>query len=274
MHPQFEYDLTKSGNTRIIYNMNLKRHPPTPVYTEMVNSITDLIKRGELKPGDPLLSERELCEQFGISRTSVRKGLAILSGMGLIEITPRSGARVAQISAQPAIDSLSHLIARNRHQAAHLYEVRRLIEVQAARLAAIRREEADILKLRELNNLIRNSLQNPESLHRADMNLHIGIAESTKNPFFGELMNVLISAYMEIFNVVWSRWGNPEEEQALFSHYLQQHSMIVEAIADRDPEAAAAYMIQHIDDSRRQYERQLEARSRLQNSSPHAQSSI
>lgn len=253
--------------------MTLKRQAHTPVYTEMVNAITDLIKRGELKPGDPLLSERALCERFSISRTSVRKALAILSGMGLIEITPRSGARVAQVSTQSAIDSLSHIVARNRYQAVHLYEVRRLIEVQAARLAAIRRDEADILKLRELNTLIRNSLQNPESLHRADMNLHIGIAESTKNPFFGELMNVLISAYLEIFSVVWSRWGNPEEEQALFSHYLQQHSMIVEAIADRDPEAAAAYMTQHIDDSRRQYERRLEARARLENGSSHAQSS-
>ncbi len=242
--------------------MNILRESQQPVYLAVVDYVTNLIKQGDLQPGDPLISERELCEQFGVSRTSVRKALAILSGMGLVEVTPRSGARVAQMNAQPAINSLSQMIARNRYQAVHLYEVRRLIEVQAARLAAMRRDEADVIKLREQHNIIKNSLQNPQVLHQADMRLHVGIAESAKNPFFGELMSVLIAAYMEIFNVVWSPWGSPEEEQALFAHYIQQHSLIVEAIAEKDPEAAAAYMTQHIDDSRKQYERMLAARSK------------
>jgi GntR family transcriptional repressor for pyruvate dehydrogenase complex len=242
--------------------MSIKREPRQPVYSAFVEHIIALIKQGQLKPGDPIISERELCDQYSISRTSVRKALAILSGMGLVEVTPRSGARVAQVSSQQAIDSLSQMIARNRYQAVHLYEVRRLIEVQAARLAAIRRDDADVLTLRKLHNLIKDSLQNPEILHRADMNLHIGVVECTKNPFWGELMNVLIHAYMEIFDVVWSPWGNAEEEQALFAHYIQQHSMIIEAIAEKDPEAAAAYMTQHIDDSRKQYERMLAARSK------------
>jgi len=242
--------------------MDIKREIEQPVYTAVVEHVTNLIKQGDLKPGDPLLSERELCERFNVSRTSVRKALAILSGMGLIEVTPRSGARVAEASSQLAIDSISQMIARNRYQAVHLYEVRRLIEVQAARLAALRRDEADVIKLRELHNLIKDSLQNPEVLHQADMRLHIGIAESTKNPFFAELMSVLIAAYMEIFNVVWAPWGSSEEEQALFAHYIQQHGLIVEAIAASDPEAAAAYMTQHVDDSRKQYERMLAAKSK------------
>ena len=247
--------------------MDIKRESDQPVYANIVEYITTLIKQGDLKHGDPLLSERELCELFHVSRTSVRAALAILSGMGLVEVTPRSGAHVTLASDQMAIDSISFMIARNRNHAANLYEVRRLIEVQVARLAAIRREESDVIKLRELHTLIQNSLQNPETLHQADMKLHIGIAESTKNPFFGELMCVLISAYMEIFDIVWAPWGNPEEEQALFAHYIQQHGMIVDAIANKDPEAAAAYMTQHIDDSRKQYERFLEARSKTERSS-------
>lgn len=242
--------------------MTIKRISEQPAYSVVVDYITEQIKQGELNPGDPLLSERELCERFELSRTSIRKALAILSGMGLIEITPRSGARVASISDQMAIDSLSRMIARNRFQAANLYEVRRIIEVQAVRLAAIRKNDSDLIRLRNLHTLIKGSLQNPETLHRGDMNLHICIAESTKNPFFGELMSVLISAYMEIFNVVWAPWGSPEEEQTLFSHYFRQHELIIEAIADEDPEAAAAFMIQHIDDSRRQYERVLELQSK------------
>jgi len=242
--------------------MNIKREPTQPVYEKIVEYIANLIKAGDLKSGDPLLPERELCERFNVSRTSVRAALATLSGMGLVEITPRSGARVTFASDQMAIDSISYMIARNRFDTVHLYEVRRLIEVQAARLAAIRRDESNVIKLRELHTLIKNSLKNPPTLHQADMNLHIGIAESTKNPFFGELMSVLISAYMEIFDVVWASWGNSDEEQALFAHYIQQHGMIVDAIADKDPEAAAAYMTQHIDDSRKQYEKMLNQKSK------------
>ncbi len=242
--------------------MDLKRTTEQPVYIAVVDHIADEIRQGNLQPGDALLSERELCELFNLSRTSIRKALAILSGMGLVEVTPRSGARVALLSDQMAIDSLSHIITRNRYQSASLYEVRRLIEVQAARLAAVRRDEADVIRLRNLHEKIKSSLASPETLHRCDMNLHIGITESTKNPFFGELMGVLITAYMEIFNVVWAPWGSPEEEQALFTHYFQQHEMIIEAIAEKDPEAAAAYMTQHIDDSRRQYERMLEANTK------------
>ncbi|MGB9673101.1 MAG: FadR/GntR family transcriptional regulator [Anaerolineales bacterium] len=241
--------------------MEIKPQNSQPVYMAIVEYIASLIKQGQLKPGDALLSERELCELFNVSRTTVRKGIAILSGMGLVEVTPRSAARVAQISSQAAIDALSQLIARNRYQAVHLYEVRRLIEVQAARLAAIRRSDSDVLKLRELHHRVQENLQNPPILYQADMRLHIGIAESTKNPFFGELMRVLIAAYIEIFNVVWSKWGNAEEEEKLFSHYTEQHGLIIEAIAEQDPEAAAAYMTQHIDDSRKQYERMLTRRA-------------
>ena len=237
--------------------MNQQHDVKEFVYESVVDNIQSLIKQGELKPGDSLLSEREFCERFNVSRSSVRKALAILSGMGLVDVTPRSGARVAQVNSQLAIDSISQMIARNRYQAVQLYEVRRLIDVQAARLAAMRRDETDVTRLRELHILIKDSLQNPEVLHQADMRLHIGIAECTRNPFFAELMNVMISAYMEIFNVVWAKWGRDDEEQALFAHYIQQHGLIVEAIADSDPEAAAAFMMKHVDDSRKQYERML-----------------
>ncbi len=239
------------------HNTTMTHPAPQPVYVSLIESLRESIKQGQLQPGDPLPSERDLCEQFQVSRSSARKALAILAGMGLIEITPRNGARVAPLNAQPAIHSLSQMIARSDYQAAHLYEVRRLIEVQAARLAAIRREESDVEKLRALHRAVQENLQNPADLHRADMALHIGIAECAKNPFFGELMRVLISAYMHIFDVVWSRRGEPEEEQALFARYIEQHERIIDAIVEQDPEAAAAYLTQHIDESRKQYERKL-----------------
>ncbi|MFN8455253.1 MAG: winged helix-turn-helix domain-containing protein [Anaerolineae bacterium] len=72
---------------------NLKRSPtPQPLYLQVVAQIQELIKQGELAPGDQLLSERELAEKLGVSRTSVRKAVAKLEGMGVIAVTPRDGA--------------------------------------------------------------------------------------------------------------------------------------------------------------------------------------
>lgn len=259
--------LTEPGMTNIIPFMTesmLKRKQTEPVYTTIVNQISDLIKQGELRPGDQLLSERELCEQFGVSRTSVRKALAILSGMGLVDVTPRDGAYVKQPGTQQAIDSLSQIVAKNRHQAGHLYEVRRLIEVQAARLAAMRRDEADVVHLWETYRRTEESIRQGQRVHEADMDFHIGIAQVSKNPFFSELMTVLISAFMDIFDIVWARaWNNPEEDQ-LYEHFIEQHRLIVEAIAAQDPDAAASYMTQHIEDSRKRVERVMREKSAAQ----------
>ena len=61
------------------------------LYVQVVEQIRHLIKQGELAPGDQLLPERELAEMLKVSRTSVRQALAVLEGMGIIEITPRDG---------------------------------------------------------------------------------------------------------------------------------------------------------------------------------------
>ena len=231
----------------------LKRKQTEPVYTTIVNHISHLIKQGELQPGDQLLSERELCEQFDVSRTSVRKALAVLAGMGFVDVTPRDGAYVQQPGTRQAIDSMAQIVAKNRHQAGHLYEVRRLIEVQAARLAALRRDESDIAILWTLYRQTEENIRRGERMHEADMTFHIGIAQAAKNPFFGELMTVLISAFMEIFDSVWTNTGAAEEAQ-LFEHFIEQHRLIVEKIVDQDADAAALYMTQHIEDSRKRVE--------------------
>src|SRR5688500_4628260 len=64
----------------------VQRHKP--VYLQVVEQIQQMIKEGVLAPGDQLLPERELAGKIGVSRTSVRQSLAILDGMGIIEITP------------------------------------------------------------------------------------------------------------------------------------------------------------------------------------------
>jgi GntR family transcriptional repressor for pyruvate dehydrogenase complex len=117
--------------------------PPKPLHVQVVERIQQLIKNGELAPGDQLLPERELAEKLGVSRTSIRKAIAKLEGMGIIAVTPRDGAYVRRQSLEGAVEPLAQILFQEREKVAHQFEVRQMIETQAARWAALRREEAD-----------------------------------------------------------------------------------------------------------------------------------
>ncbi|MEM7799683.1 MAG: FadR/GntR family transcriptional regulator [Chloroflexota bacterium] len=233
----------------------LKRQTSQPVYARIVDSIHASILSGELAPGDQLLSERELSDQFGVSRTSVRKAFAVLAGMGLIEVTPRDGAYVKEVEATQAINMFSQLVAQNKDQVDHLYEVRKIIEVEAARLAAMRRQDEDVPRLWELYHEAHGKIHSGNEMKQADINFHVGIAHMTQNPFYSQLMEILLSSIMSVFDVVWAHVMQDEEEEQLFKKFDKQHRFITQAIADRDTDAAVFYMTQHIDDSMKRVQR-------------------
>ncbi|MFK7802215.1 MAG: FadR/GntR family transcriptional regulator [Anaerolineae bacterium] len=221
---------------------NLKQVKKASKYQAIVDHIESLIRQGELKPGDKLLAERVLSEQFGVSRISVRKALAILAGMGLIVTTPRHGAHVAEYSNDQIVNSFSRLVAQNSQRTDDLYEVRRLIEVQVVRLVAIRRTEDDVRELWEAFEQTTADILAGNDPHKADIAFHVSLAQYTSNPFFTELMSVLVTGLIDAFANLWT-----EGQEDLPETITNQHRQIVQAIADRDPDAAALYVTHHID---------------------------
>ncbi|MCC6145971.1 MAG: FadR family transcriptional regulator [Anaerolineaceae bacterium] len=227
-----------------------------PKYEIIAQEIKDSIERGELTPGDLLLSERELSEKFNVSRTSARKALAVLAGMGLIEITPRHGAVVCGINPDQLATSFTRMIVKNRDYVGHLYEVRKIIEVQAAKLAASRCNNDDITQLWKVFQQSTADIKAGQDPHQADINLHAAIAQLTKNPFFNEVLTALVSSLMEVFAVIWKTPPGEQEENPI-KLFVGQHQEIVEAIADRDPDRAGAVMEAHIDHSSRRLQKIL-----------------
>ncbi len=228
---------------------SLKRPgPQKPVYTQVVEHIHQLIKQGELAPGDQLLPERELAERLGVSRTSVRQALATLEGRGIIEITPRDGAYVRKRSLEDVLTSLTEVLFQEWEQVAHLFEVRRIIETQAACLAAERRTEADVRHLRALNRQFESDLHRGDLAFEANTRFHIGIVETAKNPLLTEIMSTLLTATIEVYAKA--------RQQSLsvtpnLSQFVDEHERIVDAIDRQDPELAANLMAKHIDDARK-----------------------
>ncbi len=100
--------------------------------------LLETIFRRGLQPGDRLPSERELGEQFGVSRTVVREAVRELAAKGLIEVRTGSGLRVAAVDAAAVSESMSLYLRGGSVDFARVHEVRRLLEVEIAGLSAER----------------------------------------------------------------------------------------------------------------------------------------
>lgn len=224
---------------------SLKKTAPTPRYQAIVDHIRGLIDDGTLKPGDRLLAERDLSESFGVSRISVRKALAVLAGKGLIDVTPRHGAYVREISTEQVQDSFSRLVAKNKQQVKDLYEARQIFEVQIVRLAAQRRTEEDISELERLLKETTQALRSGDNPHQADIDFHIGLTRFADNRFFTELMTILVTGLLDAFDILWSM-PQSADRLTLVDRIVADHEQIIAAIIAQDSQSAAEIVTEHI----------------------------
>ena len=217
---------------------------PKSIYLNIVEQIQQSIRDGDLVPGDQLLPERELAEQFGVSRASIRQALAVLENNGAIEITPRDGAYIRRQRAGDAIEPLAHILYQERDQVAHLFELRRIIETQAACLAARRRTTADIERLRQLNQQFETDLHNRDSAFQANTQFHIAIVETAQNPLLTEVMTTILTATITVY-------ATPRQESLANTNnrlrFVAEHEDIIRAIERQDETLACDLVAQHID---------------------------
>jgi GntR family transcriptional repressor for pyruvate dehydrogenase complex len=225
--------------------------PPKPVYVQVVEQIQELIKNGHLSPGDQLLPERELAETLGVSRTSVRKALATMDGMGIIAVTPRDGAYVRRRCLEDAAEPLTQMLFQEREHVRHLFEVRQIIETQAARLAALRRDEADLACLHNLNRRFEADMLARNLTSPSNTEFHLCIVRAAKNPVLTQIMSTVLEATIEVYAAARTRTLSRAPNLLQF---VTEHEQIVQAIARRDPNEAAAALARHIDDARRRIE--------------------
>lgn len=218
------------------------------VYLQVVEQIRQSIKEGHLLPGDQLLPERELAEQFGVSRPSVRQALAVLDNLGVIEITPRDGAYIRRPDLEHAVEPLTQALFWEREQVAHLFEMRLLIETQAGRLAALRREAADLNRLQAINRRYEAELGQKDLAFQANKDFHIAIVEAAKNPLLTEVMTPILVATMEVY--LSARQESLPKTKNL-QDYVDEHRRILEAIEQQDADLAEQLIAKHINDARR-----------------------
>ncbi|MDB4893895.1 MAG: lutR 2 [Firmicutes bacterium] len=223
--------------------MSLKREVQQPTYIAVVEKIQELIRTGELAPGDQLLPERQLAEKLEVSRSSLREALAMLVGMAVLEVNARDGAYVRKRSLEDAIHPLALMVFQERENVIHLMEVRGIVETQAVRLAAERATRADVERLAETCRRVEDDIRAGRDAGESDTLFHLRIVECAKNPLVSQVMSMLTHVMKEGYGPGRRKLlADPD----LAETFIREHADVVRAIERGDPSAAEAVMREHI----------------------------
>lgn len=208
-------------------------------YAQVVDDIVGLVKEGTLVPGSPL-SEKEMTESYGIGRSSAREALRVLEAQGLIVADVRTGFVIADpITALNG--SIERLLDLHRGTVRDVYEVRRMIEVETAALAATRRTDAELsAMLATIEQQTQVGDCNVEAMMHADIRFHMIIATASRNPLALTIMEglqgLMRRAQMAVGNIA----GVAETS-------LREHRFIYEAIAAQASRSARTAMGEHLE---------------------------
>ncbi len=187
----------------------------------------------------------ELAESFSVSRTTVREALRTLASEGLISKIPgASGGSFVQVVDHQSLglllgESMENTLRFGSISHDEVAQVRRMLEIPSARLAALHWSESDIERLNYI--LARQkglTVESPE-VPNLDVNFHTAIAEASQN----RVLSSFVSALHRVTRPVTFIDLSPEVGKAT----VVQHAAIVEAIAARKPEDAARAMQEHLD---------------------------
>ncbi len=213
---------------------------------QVANQIQQLIVAEALVPGDRLPGERALAQRLGVSRSVVREALRVLGVRGLVRVKPGCGTYVQELSLKDATAPLELFfrLKQSNESVADLMEVRRLIEVEAAALAAERATADDLLRLEALIEQMASRRGDEEGAAEADLAFHLVIAESTHNPLFPLLLRTITDLLSEAIAISYQAPGAGE-------FGLTHHRNVVICLGAHDPVRAREAMSRHIDESER-----------------------
>lgn len=143
-----------------------------------------LILEGSLRPGDRLPSERELGEKLGVSKTVVREAVRSLVTRGLVEVRPGLGTYVRQFDPGLIVRPMNLLLRAGDFKVEHIHEVRQVLEVNLAGLAAERAHESDLDAMQETIRKLQSPQISPTEFAETDVAFHRRLAAAADNPLF------------------------------------------------------------------------------------------
>jgi GntR family transcriptional regulator, transcriptional repressor for pyruvate dehydrogenase complex len=224
----------------------IRRVTKISISEEIAKQIMDLISSGDLKPGEHLPSERELCKNFGASRSSLREALRCLSIVGVLNARVGEGTSVAVDGEKFLRKIIEWRLITERHDIENLLEVRMALEGVSASDTALHATPEDIEKLRKLLAKMKAVLKDEEAFAALDLEFHVTLANASGNALVSDLIALIRSQLVKALHKV-----------LLLPHALplshKEHTAIVDAIERHDAEAARKAMHAHLEAHLRRY---------------------
>lgn len=204
----------------------------------IIQQIKNQIKKGILKPGEKLPSERKLADQLGVSRASVREAIQALAFSGYLEVIQGKGTYILEMATQ--YDEIVNFFSEfSNYSLDYLMEARIMLEGEFARLAALNANQEEIDLVERIFNEIASS-KDLNSFVVKDLEFHLTIAKATHNPIMNGLMKIIGEMlYKETRKII-------EISRDTRKNTIETTRNLVQAIKQRNAEKAKELMSEHI----------------------------
>lgn len=216
------------------------------VYMQIVNQIIDLVRKGEFPDGAQLPPERNLAEQLGVSRASLREALSALQIIGLVKTKPGQGTFICARKVPSLLQLDTSWLYEEEESPFAILQARKTVEPHIAALAARQRSDAVLKRLGQILDSVEVDLSDRNIFSEGDRKFHKAISEATENPVLMSMMSIV---YELMGHRLWltlvtesflTHPGWPQKGTA-------QHRRIYEAIRAQNEKAAAARMREHLE---------------------------
>lgn len=230
----------------------LASHKPRSLALGVVNYVAELIRDSRIAPGEKVPSEAEIIRALGVSRSVVREAMSHMQAAGMVETRQGKGTFVLDRTPQTMGLALNHNMSKE--EVLSLLELRIMLETEAAGLAATRRSDAQLQRIRACLDTFLAHCDKPGNTAADDTQLHLAIAQAANNPY---LLDVLTHIHKEQLPLARQASAHiPRDAPEVYiARVRQEHEDIVGTIARQDPESARAAMRTHLSNSRERLRR-------------------
>jgi DNA-binding FadR family transcriptional regulator len=218
-----------------------------PVYEQVADALREAILSGELPSGSTLPPERELCERFGVGRTTIREALRALQTKGLVvETGPTSPLRVVApdaLTTDPLRDTLVHLLRLGRVPLDDLIGLRVALEGEGAERAGTRDPRPDFTAARDQIAFQRAAGADVEAFEVADIRFHLELVRASGN----EALTIVMLAVRDTMSkTLLSHLQALASPRPVLAQLIAEHEAILQAVIDGDGETARRLSGEHL----------------------------
>jgi DNA-binding FadR family transcriptional regulator len=200
------------------------------IVDEVYVQLKEFIINGEWEPGSKIPSENELSTLFNVSRNTVRSAIQKLKAVGVLDTRQGQGTFVCESVIKNIVDSIMPIGFLSEEEIIEIMEFRKPLEVEAAGLAAIRRDEQDVISMQKALDAMVENLGDYKRHASADYQFHLSMAKASKN-------RMIYRALVKLKDVIYAHFEKMSKDLGT-QMSIENHKRIFQAVKAKDPELA------------------------------------